>query len=35
MAKEKTKTCVIQLDELIRTSKSIQKNRTDKKEYEF
>ncbi len=31
----KSKTCVIQLDELIRTSRSIQKNRTDKKEYEF
>lgn len=35
MAKEKTKTCLIQLDELIRTSKSIQKNRSDKKEYEL
>ena len=35
MAKEKNRTCLIQLDEIIRTSKSIQKNRTDKKEYEL
>lgn len=31
----KASTCVIQLDELLRTSKSIKKNTVDKKEYEF
>ena len=31
----KSQTCVIQLDELLRTSKSLNKNRIDKKEYEF
>ena len=31
----KEKTCVIQLEELLRTSKSLNKNRIDKKNYEF
>jgi hypothetical protein len=31
----KEPTCVIKLDELLRTSKSLSKNRVDSREYEF